>query len=45
MDKKIDISLLDLGVVVEGQDIPDALKEIVHTAQHIESLGFNRSYC
>ncbi|WP_019540514.1 LLM class flavin-dependent oxidoreductase [Proteiniphilum acetatigenes] len=42
MDKKIDISLLDLGVVVEGQDIPDALKEIVHTAQHIESLGYKR---
>lgn len=42
MDNNISISLLDLGIVVEGQDIPDALKEIVHNAQHIESLGYKR---
>lgn len=42
MDNRISISLLDLGIVVEGQDIPDALKEIVHNAQHIESLGYKR---
>lgn len=42
MDKSINISLLDLGIVVEGQSIPDALKEIVHNAQHIESLGYKR---
>lgn len=42
MDKSIRISLLDLGIVVEGQSIPDALKEIVHNAQHIESLGYKR---
>lgn len=42
MDNRINISVLDLGIVVEGQDIPDALTEIVHNAQHIESLGYKR---
>ncbi|WP_283687234.1 LLM class flavin-dependent oxidoreductase [Dysgonomonas sp. Marseille-Q5470] len=42
MNNSISISLLDLGIVVEGQDIPDALKEIVYNAQHIESLGYKR---
>jgi alkanesulfonate monooxygenase SsuD/methylene tetrahydromethanopterin reductase-like flavin-dependent oxidoreductase (luciferase family) len=35
-------SFLDLGIVVEGQDIPDALKEFVHNAQYIELLGYKR---
>lgn len=42
MNNSISISLLDLGIVVEGQNIPDALKEIVYNAQHIESLGYKR---
>lgn len=42
MDNRINISVLDLGIVVEGQDIPDALTEIVHNAQYIESLGYKR---
>lgn len=42
MDKSINISLLDLGIVVEGQSTPDALGEIVHNAQCIESLGYKR---
>ena len=42
MDNNISISLLDLGIVAEGQDIPDALTEIVHNAQYIESLGYKR---
>ena len=44
MDNNISISLLDLGIVVEGQDIPDALAEIVNNAQHIESLGYKRMW-
>lgn len=42
MDNRINISVLDLGIVVDGQDIPDALNEIVHNAQYIESLGYKR---
>ena len=42
MDNRINISVLDLGIVVEGQDIPYALNEIVHNAQYIESLGYKR---
>ena len=42
MDKSINISLLDIGIVVEGQSTPDALREIVHNAQHIESIGYKR---
>ena len=42
MDNRINISVLDLGIVVEGHDISYALNEIVHNAQYIESLGYKR---
>lgn len=42
MKKQINVSLLDLGVVVEGQEISDALNEIVVNARLVESLGFKR---
>ena len=42
MEDSISISLLDLGIVLEGQDIPNALNEIVYNAQYIESLGYKR---
>lgn len=44
MQKEITVSVLDLGVVVEGQKISDALGEIVNTALHIEALGYKRMW-
>jgi luciferase family oxidoreductase group 1 len=44
MQKEISVSVLDLGVVVEGQNISDALGEIVNTALHIEALGYKRMW-
>ncbi|MES2778463.1 MAG: LLM class flavin-dependent oxidoreductase [Bacteroidota bacterium] len=44
MQKEIAVSVLDLGVVVEGQNISDALGEIVNTALHIEKLGYKRMW-
>jgi luciferase family oxidoreductase group 1 len=44
MNKEIIVSVLDLGVVIEGQTISDALSEIVNTAQHIEALGYKRMW-
>lgn len=40
--KKIDISLLDLGMVAEGQETADALKSVVEHANLVESLGYKR---
>ena len=42
MKKNVNVSLLDLGVVVQGQEMGDALNGIVVNAQLIESLGFKR---
>jgi len=42
MTKNIPLSLLDLGVVIQGNNTPDALKEIVSNAQLVEKLGFKR---
>ncbi|MES2560346.1 MAG: hypothetical protein V4590_11425 [Bacteroidota bacterium] len=44
MQKKIAVSVLELGVVREGQNISDALDEIVSTALHIEKLGYKRMW-
>lgn len=44
MQKNIPVSVLDLGVVIEGQSIADALSEIVNTALHIEKLGYKRMW-
>ncbi len=44
MQKEISVSVLDLGVVIEGQTISDALNEIVDTALHIEALGYKRMW-
>jgi hypothetical protein len=30
MSRKIEVSLLELGVVIEGQTIADAVKEVVN---------------
>lgn len=40
--KKIPISLLELGVVREGQEVSDALSSVVEHARHIEGLGYKR---
>lgn len=42
MSRKYKVSLLDLGVVKQGQEINGALEDIVNHAQKVESLGFNR---
>jgi luciferase family oxidoreductase group 1 len=42
MKKNINFSVLDLGSVIEGQEISDALDEIVNRARLIETLGFKR---
>jgi luciferase family oxidoreductase group 1 len=44
MSKKIDISVLDLGIVVEGENTSDALREIVVNARLIERLGYKRMW-
>lgn len=36
------LSMLDLATVREGKSVADALQTSVKTAQHAESLGFNR---
>ncbi len=38
----IALSMLDLVAVREGGTVGDALKIALHTAQHVESLGFKR---
>jgi len=38
----VSLSLLDLGVVSEGQEVSDALAEVVNNAGIAESLGFKR---
>jgi luciferase family oxidoreductase group 1 len=42
LKQKFEISLLELGIVVEGQETAGALQEIVFNARHAESLGFKR---
>lgn len=42
MKKEISFSVLDLGSVIEGQEIPQALEEIVNRARLVERLGFKR---
>jgi luciferase family oxidoreductase group 1 len=44
MQKDITVSVLELGVVREGQNISDALADVVQTAQLIESLGYKRMW-
>ena len=39
---KTPLSMLDLATVREGKSVADALQTSVKTAQHAESLGFNR---
>ncbi len=39
---KTPLSMLDLATVREGRSVADALQTSVQTAQHAESLGFNR---
>jgi luciferase family oxidoreductase group 1 len=39
---KTPLSMLDLATVREGKSVADALQTSVTTAQHAESLGFNR---
>ena len=40
--KKIPLSVLELAVVAEGGDAGTAIAGTVATAQHAESLGYNR---
>jgi luciferase family oxidoreductase group 1 len=44
MRKEVSVSVLDLGVVIEGQTISDDLSEVVNTALHIEALGYKRMW-
>jgi luciferase family oxidoreductase group 1 len=44
MQKDITVSVLELGVVREGQNMTEALADVVQTAQHIESLGYKRMW-
>jgi luciferase family oxidoreductase group 1 len=42
MSKRIDVSVLELGPVKEGQHIGDALADVVGNAQCAEQLGYKR---
>lgn len=44
MQKEVAVSVLNLGVVAEGQTIADTLHELSHTAQLLESLGYKRMW-
>jgi luciferase family oxidoreductase group 1 len=42
MNKRTEISILELGPVKEGQALEDAMKDIVGNAQCVEPLGYKR---
>jgi luciferase family oxidoreductase group 1 len=44
MQKEVAVSVLNLGVVAEGQTIADTLHELSDTALHLESLGYKRMW-
>ncbi len=41
---KIPFSVLDLAIVPEGSEPPDALRNSVELAQHVERLGYHRHW-
>lgn len=42
MNKRVDVSVLELGPVKEGQSIGDAMDDIIGNAKCVEQLGYKR---